>query len=258
MTEFDNLPVEDRPYNGQLEAYLDGVMAEGDRALLESKLKQNPQLSAEVALQSRLDSALTRAFPVVTPSPLHLAALEKHWNNATSDAEPTAIKIHWPWVVGIASAAAAACLVFALWMPGTKSYNKPHFEPTPLAQIYTQTVREGFEPYYECRDDARFADTFAKRQGIALQLTKLPLGSTMKGLSYPGGLSRETTAMLCDVKGQHVMVFVDREEKDQAVAAKKSDPQLNVFRAERDGLVFYEVTPLEKPTMTEHLVVVKN
>ena len=253
MTEFDSIPVDDR-----LEAYLDGVMAEDDRVLFESELKQNPQLAAEVKLQARLDSALTRAFPVVMPSPQHLAAMEKHWNSATSAAEPSAIKIHWPWVVGIASAAAAACLIFAFWSPGTRSFNEPHFAPAPLAQIYTQTVREGFEPYYECRDDARFADTFAKRQGIALQLTKLPLGSMMKGLSYPGGLSRDTTAMLCDVKGQHVMVFVDRAEKDQAIAAVSTGSHLNVFRTERDGLVFYEVTPLEKPTMTEHLVVVKN
>jgi hypothetical protein len=60
--------------------------------------------------------------------------------------------------------------------------------------------------------------------------------------------------MLCDIEGQPVMVFVDREENDRAIAAKNGDPHLQVFRTQRDGLVFYEVTPLDKPTMTDHMI----
>jgi hypothetical protein len=72
----------------------------------------------------------------------------------------------------------------------------------------------------------------------------------MLGLSYPGGLSRDTTAMLSEVEGEPVMVFVDRASADFAGAAMDADPALNVFRDERDGLVFYEVTPLDSPQMT--------
>ena len=251
MTEFDPSTFDDR-----LEAYLDGVMADAERAEFEVELNQNPQLGAEVALQAQVDSALARAFPEATATTQHLAALEKHWEGAAREAESLPLETRWPWIVGILSTAAAACLSFAFWSPGMGSRIEPHFEPTPLAQVYAETVNSGFEPYYECRDEERFGKHLPCAQGVGLRLTKLPIGSIMKGLSYPGGLSRETTAMLCEVKGIPVMVFVDRQEKDLPQAAKNSDPQVNVFRAEHDGLVFYEVTPLSKPTMTEHLVAI--
>jgi hypothetical protein len=253
MNEF-----EDMPFDPRLESYLDGVMAHDERAAFAAELATNPQLAAQVALQTRIDASLERAFPNVVASPSHIAAVEKQWGTAFANVESTTVKIPWPWLVGIASAAAAACLAFAIWNFDTQMGRAPHFQPAPVAEIYKKTVAEGFDPYYECRDDQRFAETFELRQGIPLHLAKLPLGSTMKGLSYPGGLSRETTAMLCQSDGAPVMVFVDRDEKDQPVAARNRDPNLNVFREQRDGLVFYEVTPLDRPTMTQHLEVAEN
>ncbi len=252
MTEFADTPFDDR-----LEAYLDGVMAQQDRAAFEAELLVNPQLAEAVAFQARLDSALARLFPIALPSPQHLAAMEKHLVSATRSRETVSLQRHWPWFLGASSAAAAAFLAFALWSSWGRPSVEPYFAPTPLAQVYRTTVDEGFEPYYECRDDDRFAETFAQRQGIPLRLTEMPLGSMMKGLSYPGGLSRQTTAVLCDVHGKPVIVFVDRAENDQTIAAKNSDPHLQVFRTERDGLVFYEVTPLDEPKMTDHLILVE-
>jgi len=131
---------------------------------------------------------------------------------------------------------------------------QPFFEPRPVAEIYTEIVEAGFEPYYECHDNERFQETFAMRQDVPLRLAQLPQNSRMLGLSYPGGLSRDTTAMLCEVDEQPVMVFVDQLEKDNPLADQNEDSSLNVFREVRDGLVFYEVTPLERPTMTQYLV----
>jgi hypothetical protein len=76
----------------------------------------------------------------------------------------------------------------------------------------------------------------------------------MLGLSYPGGLSRDTTAMLCKVDGKPVMVFVDRPSKDQPLAVEHADAKTHVFRQERDGLVFYEVTPLDGPKVAGAMV----
>lgn len=76
----------------------------------------------------------------------------------------------------------------------------------------------------------------------------------MLGLSYPGGLSRDTTAMLCMVDESPVMVFVDRAAADSELAAQvASDSEINVFRSERDGLVMYEVSELETPRAMEFL-----
>jgi hypothetical protein len=85
----------------------------------------------------------------------------------------------------------------------------------------------------------------------------MPAGSRMLGLAYTGGLSRETTAMLSYVDDQPVMVFVDKAQNDlHDVAAP--DGKLNVFREERDGLVFYEVTPLGESKMTPLLAPLPN
>lgn len=251
MTEFNNPPIDDR-----LEAYLDGVMDDSDRAAFEAEIKRDPRLAAEVALQKRLDASLERQFPVVAATALHLAAMESHVDQVAN--APVVLK-GWRALVPYAALAAIFLISFGLWGPRWLPLNRePAFTAVPLAQVYHQTVNDGFEPYYECHDDKRFADTFAARQGIPLHLTQMPEGSMMKGLSYLGGLSRETTAMLCDVEGDPVMVFVDRVEKDSPAAAKESDPTLKIFRAERDGLVFYEVTPLDEPTMTKHMVLAKD
>lgn len=253
MTEFESTSDDLPALNGQLEAYLDGLMSESERAQFERELERNSHLAAEVALQARIDASLQREFPAVVAPAAHLAAFERHLSTATEGPIPTAVTIRWPWMTGLAAAVAAG-IVFMLWFGESRDPREPSFTARPLAQVYKQTVAEGFEAYYECRDDARFADTFERRQGVALHLADLPVGSAMKGLSYLGGLSRETTAMLCNVEGHPVMVFVDRDEKDQPLAAEESDPALKVFREERDGLVFYEVTPLDEPTMTQYMV----
>ncbi len=146
---------------------------------------------------------------------------------------------------GLAAAAAIAWLVVANPFGRTRTDN-PNFAARPLADLYRETVANGFEPAYQCEEADRFADTFARRQGAALKLLKLPVGMRMLGLAYPGGLSPDTTAMLCLVDGQRVMVFVDRADVDRSLAQSHSDEKLRIFRHERDGLVFYEVTPLDR------------
>ena len=78
----------------------------------------------------------------------------------------------------------------------------------------------------------------------------------MLGLSYPGGLSRNTTAMLCEVDGEPVMVFVDRQEADLESASRQDDgsPAVNVIRFRKNGLVFYEVTPFSEARAAQYLV----
>jgi hypothetical protein len=75
----------------------------------------------------------------------------------------------------------------------------------------------------------------------------MPEGARMLGLAYAGGMSRRTTAMLCYVGSSPVMVFVDRAENDRPALAARPANGLRIFRSERDGLVFYEVTPLSEP-----------
>ena len=81
----------------------------------------------------------------------------------------------------------------------------------------------------------------------------MPQGTRMLGLSYPGGISRNTTAMLGEVDGKQVMVFVDdADNRDQVIASVDQDSNLNVFPVEKNGLVFCEVTPLSDPKMIQY------
>jgi hypothetical protein len=168
---------------------------------------------------------------------------------------PTAnlLRSAWRWaaVVGVAAALAwvIAGRIFVL-----EPLREPAFFPQPLMALYQQAVGNGFEPYYECREDDRFRDVFLRRQGQALTLATLPDRSAMLGLSYPGGMSRNTTAMLCRVDDQPVMVFVDRVGNDFPDAGRGVDARLHVFRQQRDGLVFYEVTPFDAPRMIDYLI----
>src|SRR5690606_42083595 len=104
----------------------------------------------------------------------------------------------------------------------------------------------------------RFAAVFDRRQGQPLKLLPLPKGIEMLGISYPGGLSRDSTAMLCRVDGQPVIVLVDRATADRSDAIDNGNPALHVFREERDGLVFYEVTPFDSARVIEYLAIASN
>jgi len=235
-----------------LEAYLDGLINEPDREDFEREA--DSERRAQVNLQTRIDESLRRLFPVNAGSEEHLQEV--------ADAicyQPVALPLYRrpvAWISGLVAAASIAVIItFSSSLNAPRP--QPFFSPTPVAELYQKAVKNGFEPYYECRDDARFTAVFARRQGIPLQLLPMPDGSRMLGLSYPGGLSRNTTAMLCEVDEQPVMVFVDRLEKDQEVADRQAVPSIewNVFRSVRDGLVFYEVSPFEVPRVAKYLVV---
>jgi hypothetical protein len=88
---------------------------------------------------------------------------------------------------------------------------------------------------------------------VPLRLAEMPDDRRMVGLSYMGGLSRNTTAILCYSQEQPVVVFVDRRENDTSAATEDSDPALQVFRQELGDLVLYEVTPLGSATIMDSL-----
>ena len=151
------------------------------------------------------------------------------------------------WVAAtLAAAAAIGGVIASLTWQGPER-DGPLFVARPVAELYREAVAAGFEPTYECKEPERFAATFQSRQGQPLQLLAMPARMRMLGLAYTGGLSRNTTAMLCRIDAMPVMVFVDRESADRPDAAAMTDASLHVFRAAHDGLVFYEVTPLAEP-----------
>jgi hypothetical protein len=256
---YDPEPITDE----QVDAYLDGLMKPEERAAFEARLRAHPEIAKEILLQKQMDASLERLFPVERISDAQLAELQE---DDVTPAQPSAAGSlrtaqversiqSSKWIkVAVAGIAAMVAWIMVVWFWGNGTGKAPFFQPRPVALVYQEVLDNGFEPYYECHEEDRFAETFSHRQGQALRLTELPEGSRMLGLSYEGGISRDTTSMLCRVDGKPVMVFVDRLENDIPNASQNDQPDLHVYREARDGLVFYEVTPFGSARLIKHLV----
>ena len=250
---FDSQPITEQ----ELDAYLDGLLEPAAREAFEQRLRADPKLEREVQQFAELDKSVKRAFPPEQASDAQVEAVLALGLNSPQKVVPSKLpsRSHRLTVrAALVGLAATVAWMLVVRQIGDDAVEAPYFEPKPVSLVYQEVLDNGFEPYYECRDDQRFADTFLRRQGKALNLATLPQGSHMLGLSYAGGLSRDTTAMLCRVDGQPVMVFVDQLKNDSPLALQHDASKAHVYRVARDGLVFYEVTPFDKPRVIEYLV----
>jgi len=259
----DHEPITDE----QVDSYVDGLMEPAEREAFEGLLRTHPEIVRVLEQQAQIDASLARLFP---PAQISLQQLSERLATS-SPAEQTspqlAIQREIPppgvsrarrvAMVGLAASLTWAVVVWQLglpWQHGSEPAASTFFAPRPLAIVYQEAIENGFEPYYECRQADRFAATFLRRQGRALKLATLPVGSRMLGLSYAGGLSRETTAMLCEVDSQPVIVFVDRLANDSKIAADQDADDIYVHRAVKDECVFYEVSPFNSARIIDYLV----
>jgi hypothetical protein len=250
---FDSHSITDQ----ELDAYLDGLLEPAERSAFEQRLRAHPELEREVQQFTELDIKIRRIFPPEQVSEKQIEQLIGNLTNSPNSKILSEPQHRSPTVAlraVLIGLAATLAWVLVIWQWGDPPVETPYFEPKPVAQVYHEVLSNGFEPYYECHDDQRFADTFLRRQGQALRLAALPQGSHMLGLSYAGGLSRDTTAMLCRVNGEPVMVFVDQLEKDSPLALQNHSSETQVHRVAHGGLVFYEVTPFDDARVIEYLI----
>lgn len=219
-------------------------------------LHADPALAEAWRVQERIDGSLAKLFAVETPSETAIAALlAKAGAKRASEGVTLGERLRRPASRRTAALAAAAAIgAILLWRPWAgPAVPQSRFTPQPLAAIYRATVKQGFEPYYECHDAERFAATFAHRQDAPLKLLPMASGSRMLGLSYLGGLSPDTTAMLCIVDEKPVLAFVDRVEHDSRRVTADAGDDLHIFRRTLGDLVIYEVTPFETPRVMDAL-----
>jgi hypothetical protein len=233
---------EDEPFRERFEAYLDGTLDDALREEVERRIAAHPELQAEVELQRRMDQLLRQKFSAPAEIPPLPAPLD------TPAATP--LPSFWRTRRGVSLLVAAACVGWLLfiWQLVPRGKKQAPFEPQPLAMLFDQAVRSGFEPYWECPPE-RFAATFQERLQAPLQMTSMPDDRYMAGLAYPGGLSRDTTAILCRVDNQPVMVFVDRLANDRSVSEDAQRPNVQIHRKTLGPLVLYEVSGFDEPQM---------
>jgi hypothetical protein len=233
-----------------LEKYLDSALDSPERAETDRAMSSNGQMQLELQLQMQIDESLKRLFvPAVPPADL-LARLQ----GPTSLAQPaTRPRRNWA-KLALAATAVTLAWGFLLWrlLPPSQPAAGP-YKNLPLTTIYEQTVADGFQPYWVCKDPHEFASTFFTRQGQGLLLADMPAGTKMEGLAYTGGISPSTTTMLARTDGQPIMVFVDRASADTHPSLPKTETKLHLFHKELGPLVLYELSPLDHATVMDHL-----
>ncbi len=244
-----------------MDRFLDGLLNDAEAEEFLSNPETRQEAARQLELQNNIDEALRRSFEFepLSAETVTQQALGSLLGKSQSGPQANGLlsKLNSVAESSVFKVVLAASLLIAIgavgWMYSGPKVIGPEFRPRSLAMLYEETKDRGFRPYYNCEDPQRFSDTFEARHGHRLALSELPEGSRMLGLSYTGGVSRNTTAMLGEVDGNPVMVFVDEaSERDQAIASVDTGSNLNVFLVEKNGLIFCEVTPLDSARLIQY------
>lgn len=247
---------------GLLDAYLDDLLSPIEIELFLDKSDDRQELVKQKQLQAQIDESIRKGFQ---PTPFNADQYEQIIAKVDRRVELNKSQLVIPaqrrnWLLATAavillsiSASYGIWNITANWQTDT-----PSFQPRPLVAIYLETTERNFKPYYECHDEERFAGVFENRINQALRLTDMPDGSRMLGISYLGGVSRKMTAVLCEVDGEPVIVFIDQLEHDQPeIALTNSNPSLEVNRVVKKDLVFYEVSIFDSPRMIKYFEILE-
>lgn len=264
-----------------LDGFLDGTLSPQQREVAEKALETDAEFAADVKLQKRIDESLQKTFAPQQAPTFDFAAIKAAAQADAGDQQNDVVlssdtsaelspvdgrsgrlgnqtqRKSAKRVAKVLAAALAASLVWGFF--GAQFFRNSSteiaYQRRPLVEVYQDCVASGFQPYWVCDNEKLFASTFEKRQGVALKLAEMPPGMKMVGLAYLAGISRQSTSLLAEVNGQQVIVFVDRVGNDVDLqSGDLADAGLNIFKTKKSGLVFYEVSPLEKPEVVDFLV----
>lgn len=245
---------ERRDDENRLEAYLDGSLDPVERAELERRAADEPALRAAVELQERIDASLRRRF--AGPSASADVLLERARLAATAGA-PRVVLLRLRTYV-LTGLAAAAVIFLSLgggdWIAsalrGSATPSAPWQPPfRSMETVYADEVRAGFKPKWVCKNETQFAAAYWRRFNTPLTLAAAPAGVKPLGLANSNTITAQTLYMLFEVDGKPVVVFADRASADGGQRAAPDG--LNLYSRMLDGLVLYELTPLDGPRAME-------
>lgn len=237
-----------------IDDYVDGVLSEPQRAAFERRLETDSLLRAELERQSRIDAALDNLFTPPPPDNV-LAAVQAD----RRPAQPAIYRLFTFNRLAVAAVLLIAILGGWLYMSHVRG---PLVPPGPryvwhsLQEVYEYRVADGFQPDWSC-PDREFAYTFYNNHGAFLLLAaELPDDVVALGLGYNVCISRTTqsTLLVIRVKGEPVLLFVDRREADP-VHTLPDASKLHLFRRELGELVIYELTPFDQPSVLDLLYI---
>lgn len=223
-----------------IDAYLDGMMTDAERAAFEARLEQDAELRRVVEFQRQVDQSLVRQLPYQPPAPAPIAI-------------SSARRVSWKrlgWIGAIA-AVIVLSVITALYIarPSGTKFRAPDL-------VYRDFESKGWKPSWVCKDDREFAEMVDFYLHSAVVVPLSTPGVDLMGWSFadqwdkgrPLGtpLSQQTLALLTKVDGRNVLVLMDRESSDRKLDVPKRSG-LHLFRRTVNGLVLYEVSPLSEP-----------
>ncbi len=232
----------DNTIGSLLERYCDGELTPEQRAAFEQALADDEALRRQVELQSRIDATLRGAFAERYAAAPAMPRKRPFYRSPRVLLVAAMLLIALP--VGI------ACVQYVLL---TRRPAPP--QPVTMQAYYAEAVASGFEPGWVCETDEQFAGTFDYRFGQPMLTGALPSDVELLGLGYARVLSRRTVTVFARVRGEPVLLFVDR-----ATAAPPTEPLaegLRRFRRELGDVAIYEVSPHDEPRLLEHFYVVE-
>lgn len=225
-------------WQDQLDLFLDGLLPEAERAAFVLKLENSPELRAAVEAQRRIDDSLRRQFG---PPSFGRAAAE---TAPLAIIRPVAVRRWKLWAAAAAVVLATSAVVSLI--PRT----------TPLEELYRRQVALGFSPDVTCTSIPAFGQWLEENYGSRIAPDQERPNIEYAGWSYSRTISGYTGLLLAKVEGRQVLVVLDKEAE---VAAHPPRPEagkdLKVFRRDLGGLVFYEITPLDRSVIIDHLEV---
>jgi hypothetical protein len=232
-------------WQDQLDLFLDGLLPEAERAAFVLKLESSPELRAAVEAQRRIDDSLRRQF-----CPPSFEADVPSFGRAAADTAPLAIirpaaVRRWKLWAAAAAVVLATSAVVSL-IPRT----------TPLEELYQRQVALGFSPDVTCTSIPAFGQWLEENYGSRIAPDQEHPNIEYAGWSYSRTISGYTGLLLAKVEGRQVLVVLDKQAE---VAARPPRPEagkdLKVFRRDLGGLVFFEITPLGRSVIIDHLEV---
>lgn len=263
----DPLVKDGLPDADPVDAYLDGLMTDAQRAEFDRRMAHDPTLRAELERQRRVDGALAEMFAGPDEKRIHEIV-------RASRLEPRrAATIPRSRLAIFGKVLAAAAAIGVLFVGASRILDSVRDESeTPrivakgqadpngaaadynpriaLDVLYQKTVAAGFNPRWVCSDEGEFVDTFAKRlrQGLRFVPTE---GLAMIGLDYANTMSEFSITFLGQAQGQNVLVTIDRASLDKGLSLPEGC-NLHLFKRVIGKLVLYEITPLNEMQLLEH------
>lgn len=231
-----------------IDAYLDGEACGSAQAALEARLREDPLLAAEMALQRRVDESIRRLFsPPAILDQAPAGGAEAGPIGRSIAGAPHRRRLLSPPLAAAAVLALAGALGYWAVLGSPLSPPPPH-APAPV--VYQRVVAGGFEPQWVCEDEPAFIAYTRDLFGSSWVVAPQPGLKLVGWRSASDLLGPDAGLLLAERAGRRIVVAIDHRRNDRRI---RGGDGLRVFRRRLGDLVMYEVSPLEVPAVIGHV-----